>query len=304
MLKQLRPPWIPNGLCPCQSGKLFRVCCLSAFGYVRKGVPRLTPLGNVTGFSQPGCYLAKTNNCSQGLTSEHYISKAVLQELGENIEIDGAPWQEPGARKKVGINNLTSKLLCARHNNALSPLDIEAAKFFRAIKQASIELVERSLSRRNTFHLFSGEMIELWMLKVTCGLCLSFASKDRVRVKEDHIFDGAKIARIFTEQVWDVGSGLYIRAAPGRKFMTHNAISGSPLTAEAEKRVVGMRLWILGIEFDLLFDMTGIVPAAGGAPRLNELRIKGERRAHVLYLTWPPGLPTTITEVLIKKYRG
>jgi hypothetical protein len=28
-------------------------------------------------------------------------------------------------RKKVGINSLTAKLLCGRHNAALSPLDTE-----------------------------------------------------------------------------------------------------------------------------------------------------------------------------------
>jgi hypothetical protein len=128
--KQRRVQFHPENLCPCGSGMRFAGCCMQIDGHMQKALPSSTPSLPKTGFSQRNCYLGGDGNCSEGITAEHYISKAVLQVLGEQIKIDGMLWLL-GEEKIVGINSLTAKLLCKRHNNALSPLDSEAGNFCR-----------------------------------------------------------------------------------------------------------------------------------------------------------------------------
>ena len=51
----------------------------------------------------------------------------MLEQLsGPAVAIDGVFWASPG--EVVGINSLTAKILCVRHNSALSPLDTEAGQ--------------------------------------------------------------------------------------------------------------------------------------------------------------------------------
>jgi hypothetical protein len=261
-------------------------------GYVQKHIPILALPGNKTEFSQPGCYLAGDKNCSQGLTGEHYISKSVLEVLGDQIKIEGMPWLQKGEERAVGLNSLTANLLCSRHNSALSTLDDEAGRFSRHIDQIHRDLNKRSLSRRKKAHLFSGEAIELWVLKVTCGVCLGFASIDGVKLKTDHVFDFEKITNAFYRRVWDAGGGLYLNAQLGATVLGQNRISIAPLTVSGEKRIVGARVWLFGLEFALLFDVKGIASPRGGyVHRPSTLEFKGGRRSHFVVLTWPRSTP-------------
>lgn len=281
-----------EGPCPCGSGKRFLGCCMQIDGYVQKLLPILTLPGNKTEFSQPGCYLASDQNCSQGLTGEHYISRSVLAVLGEQIKVVGVPWLQKGEERTVGLNSLTANLLCKRHNSALSPLDDEAGKFSHHLDQIHRDLNRHSLSRRKKAHLFSGEAIELWLLKVTCGVCLGFAAKDGVKLKTDHVSDFEKIRFAFYRRVWDVGGGLYLNARLGSTVVGRNRISIAPLTVIGEKRIVGARVWLFGLEFDLLFDMKGIGPPVGGyIHRPSTIEFKGGRRSHFVVLTWPRSTP-------------
>ncbi len=87
--------------------------------------------------------------------------------LDKEIEVSGMPWcVEP---KKVGLANLTSKVLCVAHNSALSPLDNEAVKFAEALRE-SFRLLQVRVSlkpRRWTKETFriDGPRMERWFLK-------------------------------------------------------------------------------------------------------------------------------------------
>lgn len=123
-----------------------------------------------------------------------------------------------GRADRDWTNSLTSKLLCDRHNSALSPLDDEAGNFFRTLQEIKNDLTENSISRRKELYLFSGEMIELWMLKVACGLGLSFASRNGIRLKTDHIFDLNAVETAFTNSRWQPDAGMYLSAKIGNTF--------------------------------------------------------------------------------------
>jgi hypothetical protein len=157
----------PTGPCLCENRAKLRDCCLSS-GVLYKPVETVIPPGKVTGYGHADCYLRSTKNCSQKISREHYVSEAIFEEF-DGLEVSGAPWLAPGERRRIGIGSATANILCTRHNSALSPLDTEAARFFRTLRNVGADIVRKTLSRRNQAHIFSGATLELWTLKVACG---------------------------------------------------------------------------------------------------------------------------------------
>jgi hypothetical protein len=150
-------------------------------------------------------------DCSPDLSAEHYLSRSVLDAIGSPaVAIDGVPWLAPGERKVVGIENLTAKILCIRHNSALSPLDQVAGQFFKKLRVIHADLQRRSLSSKRSLVIISGEALELWMLKLTCGLFYSKnAAMSGARLIDDHEIDERLVEEAFLRSRWQRGCGLY-----------------------------------------------------------------------------------------------
>ena len=128
-----------------------------------------------TGIRNDGCYAAALADCSTDLSREHYISNALLKRLSIDgkVTVDGFPWQDSGATSKVPPASLTGRVLCRRHNLALSPLDAVASRLFERIDQFHHEIVDIARKDQNRFFLFNGHDIERWMLKTLCGAVVS-----------------------------------------------------------------------------------------------------------------------------------
>jgi hypothetical protein len=303
----IRPSIDPYGLCPCGGEKRAAACCLGADGNVRKHVSSLRPPPPITGESQNGCYLGHIHDCAGGISREHYVSRDALEELSEGVvAIDGFFWQPPGEQKIVGINSLTGNILCVRHNSALSPLDAEAGQFMRTIKHIHASLGRRSLSRKTTISIVSGEALEQWILKVACGLFYAkIASRDRHQIAKDHLVEDSIIAEGLFSKRWHRDCGLYMRAAVGQLVPGVNTISLVPATATLgdEKRYVGVRVSMIGLEFAVLFDPRGLYPdqlaAEGWYLRPSDVSFRSQQRRHWLILTWPPGTPGRVIEMVM-----
>jgi|GEM_PF-6248237 hypothetical protein len=126
-----------------------------------------TPPLPITGRQTAGCYAGILGDCDgNGLTAEHYISKNILKEIGNNFLLRGFPWLPPEG-KEIGINSMTANILCKRHNNALSSLDTEAGKLFKCIKDIILETTKQK------FYSFNGYDIERWLIKLFLGLLSS-----------------------------------------------------------------------------------------------------------------------------------
>jgi hypothetical protein len=268
---------------------------------VRKYLTSLRPPPQ-TSFAQTGCYLGYTNDCGGGLSREHYVSRAVLEELSEpTVAIDGFHWQAPGEQKAVGINSLTAKILCSRHNSALSLLDTEAVQFLRTIKSIHASLNSKSLSRKRLVSIVSGEGLELWILKIACGLFYSkIASQQREQIAHDHAIDDGIIAAALFSKRWHPRCGLYLRAAPGQIVPGRYSISLTPAISINEKRYVGVEVRIIGLEFAVFFDPRGVSPeqlaSEGWCLRPTDVSFRAGR-THWLILTWPAGVPSRVIEM-------
>jgi hypothetical protein len=234
----------PAAPCPCRSGKLLQECCLLPNGILRKQLPTFLPPPPRTGHARSGCYLASTSDCSMKISAEHYISRSVLEAIGTDVAaIAGAPWLRDGEQKAIGINNLTAKILCSRHNSALSGLDDAAGIFFKKLQAIHADFQRKSLSRKRSFVILSGEALELWMLKLACGLFYSKnAAEDGARLVVDHHLNEKLVQEAIFQSLWHDGCGLYMKAPQGPRTSDTNAISMAPLIALSENQVVGRPL--------------------------------------------------------------
>jgi len=232
------------------------------------------------------------------------MSRSVLEAIGSPaVAIDGAPWLAPGERKAVGIESLTAKILCIRHNSALSPLDEAAEQFFKRLRVIHADLQRRSLSLKRSLVIMSGEALELWMLKLACGLFYSRnAARHGARLIDDHEVDERLVEEALVRGRWYRGGGLYMKAPQGHRVPLLDAVSMAPLTAAGMHRVVGASITMTGLEFELLFDPIGIDPqfcsAEGWVHRPSELRFAIEKRAYSIALTWAPGTPPKLINMI------
>jgi hypothetical protein len=184
-------------LCPCDSGKLLRVCCLGPDNTF-KTTPSVTrPSGSKTGFANPRCYAARLEDCSQALSREHFITHAILKALSHSgvVKVDGFNWQAENTSQELPTPVLASRILCKRHNEGLSGLDAVALRLFRTIDDAIREKVHR-----DQVSLFDGSDFERWLMKTLCGAAFS-GNAHRGAVSRDWspssqwlriLFDGAQ----------------------------------------------------------------------------------------------------------------
>jgi hypothetical protein len=283
----------PDAPCPCGSGRPIAQCHLDFDGRLRKEVPSLYPPNEPTGFSHPGCYLGGTADCSAQISREHYMSSSVLQQLGTTLRVSGMPWLSSGETLDTSVASLTAKILCKRHNEALSPLDTEAAEFFSVLRQALIDLKRKTLSRKPILHLLSGEALELWMLKVACGLFFAIGAKGGVKLSLTHAIDIAKVQLAFFRREWDARAGLYFRGHTGMAITVEDNVQIAPLIDDQEHRFAGAVVSLHGFTLEVLLDDKNSNPGqwTGLVKRPSELILRRKQRQHSLILTWPPGTP-------------
>jgi hypothetical protein len=184
-------------------------------------------------------------------------------------------------------------VLCRRHNSALHVLDSEAAAFFRSLKAIDEDFGRKSLSRKNLNFLISGDAVERWMLKVACGVSMSFGEVNGEKVKDHYAFDLVKVTDALLFGRWDEGAGLHWYIGP-QQFAASPNIQVTVACNSAEKRVVGMRITIRGRQFDIVFDMRNLQPLGmdrGWIRRPPLLQARGKTRRHTVVLTWPPWVP-------------
>lgn len=114
--------------------------------------------------------MAATADCGGGLSREHYISRGLIS--GPELRVRGMPWQQEEVAR-YSPDNLVARILCRRHNSAMSPLDAHAIRFFLAVEAALEHAQRRSLSRKSQFHMTSGDGLELWAMKTLASLYAS-----------------------------------------------------------------------------------------------------------------------------------
>ena len=283
------PPWSLSAPCPCGfSSRPYGRCCRvnSAEPYVR--FPSLQPPGPQTGYSNPRCFARSTCDCSEKISREHYVSRGVL-DLMQTLSLSGVRWHAPGETRTYGVEALTAKILCKRHNEALAPLDSHAQRFAKAWLSAINHVSRPSRSERSEYHLVSGEAFERWLLKVFLGLLAgNIASSDHTPYNDKINLNIEPLVAALFGQGLQAPKGLYF--APHVGETTTNTTSFAHLRMDEQSNLYGLMANFYGYQWLLVTDEMGgeyQVKAMARLFRLQLADLKGPRRTGQIFMTWP-----------------
>lgn len=164
----------PDDECPCGSLEKAHNCHrASDHSWIAPRPPALLT-DERTGYANPGCYARRSNDCSDDLTLEHYLTEDLLEAISADkkvVMVDGAAWMDKNVKQKaIGMNSLAKRMLCGRHNHALSPLDTMATGFFHHFRADQLDVMRfQGNYFQRDLTLISGPYLELWLLKVIWG---------------------------------------------------------------------------------------------------------------------------------------
>jgi len=284
----LNAPWKENDRCPCGSRMDYGDCCLNHDGQPLIKTPSLTPDGPITKYENGKCYLNFTKNCSQKISREHYVSKSILSQFG-GLAVKGMPWQTPGTSDRYSPNNLTSHILCDRHNKSLSPLDKAASHFFKEVFAATHHATKKSISGQSKYFMASGDALELWALKTMVGLFYAkIAQSKGVTMLGNYNFDH----KILENAFYGIGiaepKGVYVKERLGD--LINVDLEFCPLSVVNPHTICGIKFGVSGFEFEFLFDVRyarqEFFNESLSRYRPWILDLAGKKRTSRIILTW------------------
>jgi hypothetical protein len=205
-----------------------------------------------TGYRHEKCYANADNNCSTKISREHFISERYLQQIAVNHtnKIAGLAWQEPQTFSILPTKGLASRILCDRHNSALSSLDSEFGSFAGTIRD-----FDRGITSVSVTRTVSECMIELWMLKCLVGLSVSKNIGGTLKPECVNI--------LFERQMWPTEWGLYYCTdAQGSPIYHIDSLFVETLTAP-DGRILAGKFVVQGLPFYVVLGKPGNPRAFG-----------------------------------------
>lgn len=176
MFEMVIPPESP---CGCESGKPFGKCHLKG-GRIEVTEKRIHTPGHRTTRSNQKCAFGGLHDCVPKMSGDHILSEAVLTGISDDKIVFSGTHRTISV--SAGSDALKTKWVCKRHNEALSPLDHQAGRLFRALRRAEEALASPGSPAPLRFYIFSGLDIERWMLKTL--LAAYFAKVSNVHAPE------------------------------------------------------------------------------------------------------------------------
>jgi hypothetical protein len=206
------------------------------------------------------------------------------------VKLSGVPWLGVDETKNLPITAITANILCKRHNESFAPLDAIAGKLFGGLRDIHDNIWEkRRLSRRGELYLFSGEELELWLLKTAAGLLHSgTVAKQGSKLVHSQTINPA-CYEILHRYVLRSPCGIYVEPIPISEQL--NQIQFQPASDSSNQRMVGLRVSYLSFGFTLLFDPDcayGVDATGSKTYRPTYLIVRNSKRTHTIMLTWPP----------------
>lgn len=243
-------------------------------------------------FAHPRCYARVLNDCSSKLSLEHYVSRTVLDLLGNEHRITNASWLLPGQQSKpLATSALGSRVLCKKHNHTLSQLDSQALTFFDALLWGFSDRPPQQRHRRVTIN---ADLLELWLLKACCG---AFASGNLLQHRRSvpRQIPDSWVKLLFSGAGWQPACGMHIRQATLQPFRGY-AIG----SVYVEDVCFGGGLEFAGVElfvFPVAAAMNRILEESSGELRPliyrpGEIHIESRTRAIDINLEWRAWNPT------------
>jgi hypothetical protein len=211
--------------CPCGSRRRVRSCHGTKVGEWRSPVSAPLIQGPRTGYSHSRCYAGVSADCSTKISLEHWLSHDVQQSysIDGKLYVSGMP-HNGGKEKQVSTKTFGYRVLCTRHNAALSRLDTVAGNLFRVLygyQTAQADPTSAASEGASQIALFDGPDVERWLLKTLLGGVAARAYGNNgialtgVRSDVDH---SALVDVLFRGGSWPTGWGFYFAGTPGEEL--------------------------------------------------------------------------------------
>lgn len=238
------------------------------------------------------CYGRDSNDCRGKISLEHWISadlqRAIADEYSTLI-VGGMKWLATNGEVSVG-SALASRILCERHNYALSPLDSISGKLFAALRddQATLNAHTGTEPIASSITLVNGHALELWLLKTYWGALnsMSIEINGYTLTELPRNVNPRKLAEVLWRGAeWPQGWGLYARqhAVDGPRMM-----KSSEFMFESESNSltrIGVRMG--AVELWLSFGPPSPYPSSWYRPGGIVLGRHGIRGWMVTAFAWP-----------------
>ena len=247
------------------------------------------------------CWAAVLGGCHGGISREHVVSKAIFTSPG--VTVQGFHWckHEP---KTVGIEAITSKVLCKKHNSDLTSLDEAAGAAFDCLRrQTKLYNDRQKFSSRAIFaverFVINAILLERWLLKTLINL--TWESNFFVGVDGDvKGTPSASLVNIcYGLQPFPYKSGMYVAANIGMELDMKETVSFSPLIKDGE-RILGGFFEFRGIRLFFCLEPQGFNYAFCSLPNISpdwahanllrpfkQIKVKrGKRLSHTIDFCW------------------
>lgn len=178
------------------------------------------------------CWADCLGNCERKQSREHVVSESLWQ--SNTVVVQGFSWCAD-APKEVGIASLTYKILCRKHNSALSPVDASAGQTFDILREvARLKSVRESMTpiRWNVKrYILDGIMLERWFLKTL----INIAFDGKYPIGSESAVAGRPSERLvriaYGLESFKERAGLYTMSRVGMEVAMEDRVSFSPIMA-------------------------------------------------------------------------
>jgi len=203
------------------------------------------------------CWAACLCNCSGKTSREHIVSRNLFE--SETIEVSGFSWCK-NEEKEISLSSLTSKILCIKHNNDLSEVDIgggQAFAIFREMTRLS-NVREKMKPRlwRVVRHNINGLLLERWFLKTLINI--SFNKEYPIGKLSDNVGLPTKelVEIVFGIRGFSGRGGLYSVAHVGQKIDSYDKVIFAPLIKD-NSFIIGGLFSFRGFRFLIFTEPDG-----------------------------------------------
>ena len=153
------------------------------------------------------CYAHCLEDCGGKIEDEHFIPVSMQRMLGP-VRVAGMAWQEGECHQLNPKTYAHSKIICARHHDALDGLDGNALGYFRNFMLfASPNHVATGQPGRaeDIARIIDGRALERWFLKTICGAIASDS------IEAANTVPRAWLDALFLRSQWPDQFAMYVR---------------------------------------------------------------------------------------------
>lgn len=226
------------------------------------------------------CWASSLGGCSNSISREHLVSHSLF--IDGEIIAQGLPWCKDQP-KRIGLANLTAKILCTHHNSMLSPVDDAGSAAFAAIRKMRDLGKIRGKMRPTLWHVvryaIDGPGLERWFLKTLINLTF----EGDYPIGRESAFGGCPTEHLvevaYGRRKFEGRAGLYSVAHPGMTQVSSETISFTPLRKHGI-HVEGALFGFSGFIYLLFLEKEGPPPRLTGISFCGEDLGKSQLNFH------------------------